>query len=69
MEFKLEFELDFCAESCLIHNFRFIGPKIANLMSLEILQSIESNNAIIFHSCSIQIEVIFKLNQILLPHQ
>jgi hypothetical protein len=50
-------------KSLEIHIFWFLGPKITNNIPLETLEHVESISAIIFHSISIQIEVIFKLNQ------
>jgi hypothetical protein len=39
-----------------IHIFCFITRKIANNMSLETLECVESNSAIIIHKFSIQVE-------------
>jgi hypothetical protein len=53
----------FSVQTLINHIFWFIGPKITNNISLETLRHVESISAIIFHSFSIQIEVIFQLNQ------
>jgi hypothetical protein len=50
-------------QTLINHIFCFIGPKITNNIPLETLQHVESISALIFHSFSIQIESIFKLNQ------
>jgi hypothetical protein len=54
--FKTKFKLE----------FKSVDPNSTNFMSLESLQSVESISAIKSHSFRIQIEFIFKLNQIYL---